>query len=39
MYPNGAKFCLSLTYDVEMCTNFPVLDVRVGPSQRRNRCG
>ncbi len=23
MYPNGAQFCLSLTYDVEMCTNFP----------------
>ncbi len=23
MYPNGAQFCLSLTFDVEMCTNFP----------------
>jgi peptidoglycan/xylan/chitin deacetylase (PgdA/CDA1 family) len=23
MYPGGAQFCLSLTYDVEMCTNFP----------------
>ncbi len=23
MYPNGARFCLSLTFDVEMCTNFP----------------
>ena len=23
MYPNGADFALSLTFDVEMCTNFP----------------
>ena len=23
MYPNGADFGLSLTFDIEMCTNFP----------------
>ena len=23
MYPNGADFALSLTFDIEMCTNFP----------------
>ena len=23
MFPNGAEFALSLTFDVEMCTNFP----------------
>lgn len=22
-WPNGAKFCVSLTYDIEQCTNFP----------------
>ena len=26
MYPDNATFCLSLTYDVEMCTNFPYWD-------------